>query len=527
MADYSGLFGTYSNLQQPAQDPFAPLLAPPTLAAPPPVLSRPNPRASFAQQQQQTQDVVAQSMLATAAKKQAQQDFAAAEASKIEANRANQERTLAEERAKIDEGVNARQQQLVAEATQLGNKKLTNPFKEASTGAKLATGIFAFLSGVMDPKGAPTRVGAWMDGIIQRDLARQMADIDQQNKMLGVKQGALDKDYGRAQNALDMKLQATVRTYDGAMRLMQQQAAKLGPSAMDEAQQGIAQLQQSLNAQLEQDKIARGHLATSQAGVALQRRAQDMNWAQNEADRMERIGNNAMKAQAAGAAAKGAGPGAPEGLTPKEARELVVHGADGRVLGYARNAAAAEKVSDRIEQYEDFRRDLVTYAKMIKENGREFSGVAGYGKSKKFAEMESLHTRILLTAKEKAKLGVLSGPDLDLMTKQLPAPRSLLGGTDPLPGVTNAMKQLDESQDRFMKIHVPGAERYSPPSFDDFGGAQDAGVAPGEGRTKNSIPLSLRPQDLGGQQTPGISAVSGLPTADSTPFNPLASPWGR
>lgn len=528
MADYSGLFGQYSNLQQPAQDPFAPLMAPPPpQVQPPPVMPRPKPANPYEARQQEAMDAANAASMAAAMKQQAHQDEIIAKTSANEAQRANREREVEETRAKVFADVDAKQQALINEATKGEQVDPRGRFGNAGTGAKLAMGIMGFLQGFIDPKGGPGKMAAWVDNIVQKDIATQMANIEQKNRVLGMKQSALDKGVARDSAMLDAQLAATARAYDGAQRIIEAEKAK-NPAMAEMAQAAQAELQMKMQEKFEAVRQQNRALGLQGASIALQKRAQDMGWAQNEADRMERIGNNAMKAQgeAAKLAAKGAGPGAPEGLTPKEARELVVHGADGRVLGYARNAAAAEKVSDKVSSYEDFRKDLVDYRKMLKDHGREFSGVAGYGQTKAFREMETKHKRLLISAKEMAKLGVLSGPDLDLVTAEVPAPRGLLGGNDPLPSVDDTIRALDGSMDRFMKINVPGAERYSPPSFEDIGGVSAAGVAPGEGRTKNSIPLSLRPQDMG-QQAPGVSAVSGLPSAASTPFNPLASPWGR
>ncbi len=422
---------------------------------------------------------------------QASADLIARQKADEERTAAGQER-LAAARADLD----AKQQEVADTKIERGKV-----FKDMPVEGKLAVAVQAFVTGMADLKSGhgAEKAMAIVNKIIADDVQDQMVNLENKRASVAAKTSMHQMDTAETYRAADLRTAATLRGYDAAIKEFQAVAASADSDIIRAAAEKgagdiMAQRAQVLegwdfqNKQFENQKEnQRRQLGVSYGNLKLQRDEFEYRKGRDQETDALKLDLARMK----GGRAAG-GPEPPPGLTPKEARELAVHGADGRLIGYARSTAAAEKASDRVEQYEDFRRDLVSYQAMLKEHGREFSGVAGYGKSKEFAALQSLHTRILMTAKEKAKLGVLSGKDQELIERQLPPPRSLLGGTDPLPGVQNTLKQLDGSMDRFMRINVPGADRYSPPSFEDFGGTNKA-VTPGEGRTANSMPSYLRP----------------------------------
>lgn len=306
MADYSGLFGTYSNLQQPAQDPFAPLLAPPPPQMPPPVtMPRPKPASPYEARQQEAMDAANAASMAAAMKQQAHQDEILAKTSANEAARANRDRETEEMRAKVFAEVDAKQQALINEATMGEKVDPRGRFGNAGTGAKLAMGIMGFLQGFIDPKGGPGKMAAWVDSIVQKDIASQMANIEQKNRVLGMKQSALDKGAARDSGMLDAQLAATARAYDGAQRIIAAEAAR-NPAMAEMAQAAQAELQMKMQEKFEAVRQQNRQIGIQAAGVALDKARFEETKKQNALNffvgQNDRITEQANKERAFGAA---------------------------------------------------------------------------------------------------------------------------------------------------------------------------------------------------------------------------------
>lgn len=314
MADYSGAFGQYDPLQQPAQDPFAPLLAPP-----PPTMPKPKPASPYEARQQEMIDAQNAASMAAALKQQAQQDTIIAKTSANEATRANREREVEETRAKVFADVDAKQQALITEATQGEKVDPRGRFGNAGTGAKLAMGIMGFLQGFIDPKGGPGKMAAWVDSIVQKDIATQMANIEQRNRVLGMKQSALDKTAARDSGMLDAQLAATARAYDGAQRIIAAEAAK-NPAMAEMAQAAQADLQMKMQEKFEVVRQQNRQIGIQAAGVALDKQRFEEQKKQNALNffvgQNDRITEQANKERALGAAKEAklaAGQAVPEG----------------------------------------------------------------------------------------------------------------------------------------------------------------------------------------------------------------------
>lgn len=340
---------------------------------------------------------------------------------------------------------------------------------------------------------------------INKDIQTQMANLDTKKGALNAKGTMLQQDIANGRDAADARAKATSALYDSAIRETKAQATLLGgETAQAESQELIGGLE-AKKADAEHSHWLQEHqLAVSDGTLSLARDNAKFEHGLQLGQFTRGLNNDVTEAaQKANAAALKSNAGI-AGLSPTEARKLEVHGADGRLLGYANDDTTAREARKQIGTYEDVRKDLVDYKAAAEKYGREFS--AGSWSTDAMKDMTAKHTRLMTTVKEVEKLGVLSGDDLKLLEGQIPGPQGWLGGS-PLPALNEAIAHGDQAIDRYMKINVPGAGRYSPP------GAAD--VLKLGGQTGATIP---------GTAPSGRPGVQGLPPTTQMVWPPPE--WG-
>lgn len=410
---------------------------------------------------------------AEAAAQAAKDSMVAEQTALSEAQRASAERAHHEASTKLYADTDARQKAILDEAAKAPPIDPGKFSRDLGAGGQIGALVTGFLSGFVNPKGGGDDVVQLITGLTDRNVQAQIANNAQRDKLLGLKQSALNNDFSRGRDRLDTELAATAREYDGAIRLVKAEAEKKwgGTIGDAKAQQLISGIQQSF---LEKLKAHREN--DLQIGAA-QMNAQTQRQSQLEATRHNQVEEGLSAAQLGIKANLATGPLA--GLKPDEARKLEIHGADGKLLGYGYDPDDAKATRTRIIQYEDFRKDLTDYRDLVEKFGHEFSGVGGVGRTEAYASMLAKHKRLITTAKEIQKLGVLTGPDVDLLEGQIPPPQGSLGGANPLPALADAIQHGDEAIDRFIRVNIQGAKRYSPVSGDELGGTRGGTVTPG------------------------------------------------
>lgn len=466
------------------------------------------------------------------ARQQAAEDARSAEiASKTalqETAFANQQRQIEEHRAQLYADIDKRQKDILSDAA---NQPAIDParvYKNTGTAGKIASVAAGFISGLINPAGGAQNVTEVINRVVEQDIQGQVANMEQRNRLLGLRQGALDKDFARGSDLLDFQLKASARAYDGAIRLVTAEAAKKwgGEIGQAKAQSVIAGIadgfqnkvqawrdeQTRLGLQRQQVGIAGGQLALArdnakfehgmQAGQFTRQLNQDISKAPLDAAEAKLRTAQAQKALAGLNAPVGLGPEIPAGLKPDEARKLEVHGSGGQMLGWANDDTTAREARKQLAGYDDIRKDLSDYRALADKYGREFS-VGGWS-TDALKTMEAKHKRLMTTVKEVEKLGVLSGDDLKLLKGQIPGPQGWLGGS-PLPAIDEALSHADQAIDRYVRINIPGVKRYSPLSAEEIaamGGRQGATIDP-------SAPSGrVAPQGLPPPQAPMIPGMS-------------------
>lgn len=516
----------FTTAMQKGLEPIGPAPTPPFMPQPAPAPKPQTPRQMFDGGIQAQLDAIGfgadaearkADLLATGAKTAADDLVARQQAD--EADTAADQQRLASARAKLDKDA-----QEVAD-TKIERGKV---FREMPLVDKLAVAVQSMVTGLADLKSGrgPEKAMAIVNKIIADDVQDQMVNLENKRASVASQQSRLQMDQTDTYRSADLRTAATLRAYDAAVKQFQAVAAQTDSEIVRAAalkgagmvQQQAGQVYQGWQHEAHQERMAERQAAIAGGHLSLARRGQDFEREKFEYAKTRDQEKDALQLEIAQLkAGKGRAPGGPEpppGLTPKEARELEIRGADGRVLGYAADPASAREVRSQVGTYESTRDDLVKYMQAVKENGRKFAGLPGtkWLASKEYLEMKSMHRRLATRIKGKAMadLGVLTGNDFEILLDMVPEPQSLTSmGGDPLPGIRSTLQALDGNMDKFLRIQIPGAERYSPMSFEDFGGSQKA-VAPGEGRTSNSMSRPFQP-GYSDQLPPLPASVTNIP----------------
>lgn len=195
-------------------------------------------------------DAIAQTQKNAGMEVQAAQQQAAAEkaqnlalaegASLAEAQRSRADREQEEARTRLYSDVDKRQQGIIDEASRMPPIDPGKFAKDLGAGGAIAAAATGFLSGLINPKGGADDIVNLITGLADRNVQAQLANNSQREKLLGLKQQALNGDFSRGRDLLDAKLAATARAYDGAIRLVKAEAdKKWGGQIGDAKAQGL------------------------------------------------------------------------------------------------------------------------------------------------------------------------------------------------------------------------------------------------------------------------------------------------
>jgi hypothetical protein len=503
--------------EPPGPPPAAEIPAPPSVpmaATPPPAPIVPRARPPVGPGGVPTYAQGYQQLAAASADEQAAIDAAARAKGAAEEARgqtlmqglAEQRQRLAEDaraRAQASADVNQRMRQAYAEIDAMPKIDPSRLYNEASTAQKIAGALAIGVGGYLAGREGKNSAYEIIKGQIDNDLRAQMADLQSKQGAIAAKGSLLSQLMAEGRDQAEARHLANVAQWNMTLQEADARANLLGtPKALADAQLLHARSRQDL---AKEASALRAHLDTKaqqDATLGLQRQREDREAAHQkfaeefETTKLALEHGDKQAALEAKKKAVGAG-GLPEsmaGMTPKEIREVTVRDSKGDVIGYAASREDAGKVKERINNYEDYRDDLKFYGELTQKNGRKFGGLpfTEIAQSPDYADMVSVHERLLMRLKDMEKLGVLSEGDAKRLMRQIPGPRSWTsGGADPLPAIRESLTSSDKSMDKFVRRNIEGATRYSPPHLEDFGGKP--GALPAERTVGRSFPKDEDP----------------------------------
>lgn len=143
-----------------------------------------------------------------------------------EAQRANRERVAEERRTALYADIDRQQKDILAEAARAPAIDPGKGVRDMGAVGAIGTIASGFLSGLINPKGGANDIVQLVTQIADRSVQTQVANQEQRNKLLGLRQQALGGDLARGRDLIDAELVATVRAYDSAARTFAAEAQK-------------------------------------------------------------------------------------------------------------------------------------------------------------------------------------------------------------------------------------------------------------------------------------------------------------
>jgi hypothetical protein len=350
---------------------------------------------------------------------------------------------------------------LRAEADEISQGKVDpdRVWSNASTPQKIAASIGIALGGMLTAYGHRNAALDMINTIIDRDLQAQRENLANRRAGLEQKRGLVAMAADMGKDEYDAALQTTLVGYDMAKQAALAEAAKVrSPAAKENALAVASQFEEQRESAIAQAEAAREQMLYQRAVEAqklkLERSRVGQGWAQikegkrqfdeNQKFRYIDHAQRAMDSQLDRALKMNESSG-PAGAVDGVPRELVVNdtkgkplrNADGSVM-VARDKDDAKKASVVTAKYRQWRTKLESYEALAKD-----ARYAGWGPNSEQAKLAAqAHTDLMLEAKNMYELGVLSGPDLDLMKAVVPGPNSLTT-SDP----SGRLKKLREMAD--------------------------------------------------------------------------------
>lgn len=315
--------------EQPSVPPPTPQLpmaaaapaAPP--AAPPGGKKPPKGEDEFMRARQETTDMQVHAVQRQQAAEVAQASEVAEKSALAETQNAVRQREIEEQRGAVYADADKRQRAVMSEVETLGNTKIDpkRVFKN-NAGGTIATAALGFLSGFLNPRGGANDIVQMVDGIIQRDVASQSADLENKRAALGAKQQGIQTDLARGLSQTDSQLAAQLRGYDSAIKIINAEAVKKwgGEIGAAKAQGLVSGILEKRDEAIQQHKdtvisqgLQKSQVSQGWARIKLDKENAARGWAQNELDRFERMTDKSLARAAKTEEAKAKNAGLPEG----------------------------------------------------------------------------------------------------------------------------------------------------------------------------------------------------------------------
>lgn len=442
-------------------------------------------------------------------------DIAALKAGSIE----NQERIAEESRAQdaerqvqIAEATKAREDAVNAEAKYKIDD--TRRWSNLSTGRKVLAGISVALSGLGDAlmrKTGPNMALSIITGAIKDDVDAQVREREQLGKQIGIKQNSLDNYRKMAADDVEAGQLKMAEEYKRAAMQVDATASRYGS---DKAKLAAAQLSAELNGkaseiigrygeaaynrdikakemamQRQQIGISGGHLALAGKQFEYQKK-RDQDMMLIEVAKLNKAGD---AKQAEEYLKRGIG-GTAEPVTDKDGnvtsiRQVPLKNRDGSLFIPTGSEASIDKL--RNEKVATDR--LVQIMDQVMASGPEW--LTDRANSDKLQEMKADWAAAKLEVKDVKQLGVIAGPDLDLI-------EDFLGTPDPTrwkdskAGITRSRSNLVRGMNTRMQAHGFDGE-YAPKALSGLG------KDPAETEYKNLLTNSAG-SDLGDRSITGM-----------------------
>lgn len=484
---------------------------------------------NYEQETRANQAAAEQAIMAKSRLEAARESEIAEKQSLEQAASLNRQREMEDQRTRDVADLDQRQAKILSDYDQLSKKKL-DPMGGMTGGEKFTIGLVAFLSGFAEKnpaQGAKT-AQAIVNNEVQRRVAIQMAEIEREERKLGLKNQTLGQEYGRTNTNADMRLRAELQALDTVNKQIVSQANRLGgPIAEANMQALLANNRQEYAAKIQQwrDNEDQKKLQKSAQGIGYGnlKLARDQFEYGKQKDQEDRDLKREL-AQDAAATKQGRIPeggilntGQDGGYSQLISKDLVAKATE-RKMGYEQTIALNRRMLELIKAHP----------------GHQWSNFITTEEGKQL--MEQTADDMVLADAMKNGQGALGDEERANRKK------ALLGGEigtffsgsradNPQVFLEN-IRKAEADYNRYMRTvaigwprdrgysfdakageWVPGAGANGGSlSFSDFGG-NNKPITVGEGRTANSVPT---------YQQPGY--VSGSPAAPAprapTPYNP-------
>lgn len=399
--------------------------------APPPAMQAPAPAAP-----PRPPDALAQEEGARISQATIGQKYATQKADVLQQRQAAEDRLVKEEDARAT----AWETDLKNEAKNLQGARIDRRriFKEAGIGGSLAMLGGAILNGFIAPlQGGRNQALEIVQHAVDQDIASQESDLANRRAALGAEQGLYSQYLAQTGDRRKARTLATVAALDSIDKQMAAEQAlydsDLIKADIQKKRDAIAAAQGEAIGKARQQEFENGLAVRKQVeteraqrvGEKLQASSVAQGWSRLKQDREQFDKDLAFKYSALKQEGKDK-----EAEALRAAGAQVVFGVQGasgeRVVAPDKEVAA--KLNEGIGQAEEAYQGLERLTAMRKEHGWEREGLLLSSDEAK--AMRSLHANIITKLKEAAKLGAISGPDMELMVNQIgDDPRGLIDNT--------------------------------------------------------------------------------------------------